>query len=630
MIADMCLYHRYRVVEIIVCALSPITFFLASLNLHAHSGGHVTRYVVELGSDDSDCTNAASPCATINYAVGQSGKGDTIRVAEGRYVVDELEVFYLLSAMVEIQGGYSTSDGFKQQRPSHYISTIEGVPFSYRDQLADRGFKLNQDQKAIESGLNKTELSWLKTYSALTSTKSASAECVDGLSGSNACHNIDRVAHMPLASFASRPTSANDVWGFVDQNTQREYALIGLSTGTAIVDVTNASTPVEVGHISALQSSWRDIKVYQYFDDAAQRYMAYAYVTTEAAQGLQIIDLNNLPNSVSLAANPSLEFVTAHNVYLANIDYSTGLALEGHQPYLYIAGSNRSRGVFLVYDLSNPLAPELLSQGSSGYVHDATTVLIDDARVEDCSTGHDPCEVLIDFNENTVDIWDMTNKAQPFLISETSYANFGYVHSGWWSQDKKTVFVQDEFDERDRGLNTTLRAMDISDLKQPCITAIYTGPTNAVDHNGYAHGDYYYMSNYRRGLTVLDVSDVRDIKDVGFFDTFAVPQQNSANFNGAWGTYPFLDSGHILVSDIEYGLWVLKLNENDGQPSNPGTTRVSSTCGVSNSPQPAPTAAPIEPPSQNSDSSGGGALDFYALLMLVISLVYVRQNHGST
>ena len=596
---------------------------MSALLAVAHGGGHPTRFVSPDGVDSGECGSPKNACASINFAVQQSNKGDKIRVAAGSYEVDELEVFYLLSAMVEIKGGYSPNDGFDKQDAGKHLTKIVGVPFSYREKLAERGFTLVQDQKGLTGDdLGVKEKTWLSTYSKLTSAQSASQECINGMAGDNPCHNIDRVSHLPLSVFSSNPTSANDIWGFVDLNTQREYALIGLNNGTSIVDVSDAANPQEIGHISAALSTWRDIKVYQYFDQGDQRYKAYAYITTEANQGLQVVDLNDLPNSVSLAATRNGDFLAAHNVYLANTDYATGTALEGMTPYLYVSGSNRSGGVFLTYELSNPLAPQLVSQGSSGYVHDATTLVIDDERTANCAPGHNPCEILVDFNENTVDIWDMTDKTAPFLISKTSYPNVGYVHSGWWSADKMTVFVQDELDERDNGLRTTLRAMDISDLTAPCVSNIYTGPTNAIDHNGFSKGNYYYMSNYRRGLTVLDVSDVSSIHEVAFFDTFAVPEANTASFNGAWGTYPYLNSGNLLVSDIEYGLWVLRLNENDGASPSPGTT-TSVSCNSppvpQPQPQPQPQPTPVDPRPTNppSGGSGGGSLPPMVILLLI-------------
>lgn len=44
--------------------------------------------------------------------------------------------------------------------------------------------------------------------------------------------------------------------------------------------------------------------------------------------------------------------------------------------------------------------------------------------------------------------------------------------------------------------------------------------------------------------------------EVAFFDTY--PANNSATFAGAWGVYPYLPSGTIIVSDINRGLFVLR------------------------------------------------------------------------
>src|SRR5947207_7251526 len=42
-----------------------------------------TRYVSPTGADAGNCT--ASPCQTIQYAVGQASAGDTVSVAAGTY-----------------------------------------------------------------------------------------------------------------------------------------------------------------------------------------------------------------------------------------------------------------------------------------------------------------------------------------------------------------------------------------------------------------------------------------------------------------------------------------------------------------------------------------------------------------
>ena len=62
-------------------------------------------------------------------------------------------------------------------------------------------------------------------------------------------------------------------------------------------------------------------------------------------------------------------------------------------------------------------------------------------------------------------------------------------------------------------------------------------------------------------MTVLDISNTADPKEIGFFDTF--PVSDNTSFNGAWGVYPYLPSGIILISDISSGLYVVKDNTLD-------------------------------------------------------------------
>jgi choice-of-anchor B domain-containing protein len=169
---------------------------------------------------------------------------------------------------------------------------------------------------------------------------------------------------------------------------------------------------------------------------------------------------------------------------------------------------------------------------------------------------------LVDYNESTVDLWDVTDKSDPFQISSTPYDGAAYTHSGWWSADKQFLFVQDESDEKDgfppfsQAVSTTLRTLDISDLNNPFVSHAWHGPTIARDHNGFGVGNHYYMSNYQRGLTILDVTDPNDPQQTAFFDTY--PAGDGVSYAGAWGVYPYLPSGNILISDIEGGLFILR------------------------------------------------------------------------
>ena len=157
-------------------------------------------------------------------------------------------------------------------------------------------------------------------------------------------------------------------------------------------------------------------------------------------------------------------------------------------------------------------------------------------------------------------LWNITDASATTLLGTGEYNDVSksnqYVHSGWGTEDKQHIFLHDEFDEKDGGLNSTVRIFSIADLNNPTQVGQWTGPTRAIDHNGFVRGNRYYMSNYERGLTVLDITDPANPVTIGFFDTYT--PSNNPGFNGAWGTYPFLPSGNILVSDIGSGLYILK------------------------------------------------------------------------
>ena len=547
----------------IIFVLSTI---LSSSSLFAHSEHDKARFVAETGKDTGKCDQVLRPCQTIAYAVQQANKGDKILVSAGEYSVNSSEeLFYLKSALVPILGGYNRFDHFQSQSPNSNPTTLNNIPADMAEPLRQQGFIIMADGKSLfaDNSLESKALkSKLDSYYTLSEAQN-SVECVDGAAGNFACNNIDLLAHMPLKDFSSRPSAANDIWGHVDLNTGDEYALIGLRNGIAVVNVTTPEAPEEVGTISGLSSSWRDIKVYQYFDSSINAWQAYAYATVDGTNDyVTIINLNQLPNSVSLVEKNRV-VTKAHNVYITNVDHTLNIALPGLTPSLQLIGSNKFGGAFHSYSLKTPATLTTLTNDyfGSGYTHDGASLNITDSRKDSqCNTRSDNCTVFIDFNEKEMKLWNITDTSATTLLGTGEYNDVAksnqYVHSGWATEDKKYILLHDEFDEKDGGLNSTVRIFSIADLNNPTQVGQWTGPTRAIDHNGFVRGNRYYMSNYERGLTVLDITDPANPVDIGFFDTYT--PSNNAGFNGAWGAYPYLPSGNILVSDIGSGLYILK------------------------------------------------------------------------
>ncbi len=42
-------------------------------------------------------------------------------------------------------------------------------------------------------------------------------------------------------------SSLNDIWGWTDPQTGKEYALVGMSNGTSFVDISNPENPIFIG-----------------------------------------------------------------------------------------------------------------------------------------------------------------------------------------------------------------------------------------------------------------------------------------------------------------------------------------------------------------------------------------------
>ena len=436
-----------------------------------------------------------------------------------------------------------------------------------------------------------------------TQREQVATTCSGGFAGEYPCQGIDFMSRVPLSSFTGNPASASNLWGYVDLDNNREYAIIGLRNGTGVVDVTDPSNPAIVGHIAGVSSQWREVKVYQFWNASASRWDAYAYVTTEGSGGgIQILDLTQLPTSVSLA-NTWTGVSTSHTDQISNIDFSTNVANNpGFPPILYISGSNK--GGLRFVSLADPVNLTEIGAWTGTYSHDTYPHVFSDARANQCAPGHNPCEVVFSFAGSPgLKIIDVTDKSAPVTISTFTYPQLGYTHSGWISGDGNYVFLHDELDEQNFTLNTTIRTIDIASLTSPSVSNIYTGPTRAIDHNGYTIGDKFYFSNYTRGIGILNVVNPNAPVELSYFDTY--PTNDDATFNGAWGVYPFLPSGNILISDIQRGLIVVREQSAAPTPTPTITSTPTDTPTPSNTPTPTDTPTPSHTPTPTPTPSTG-------------------------
>lgn len=363
--------------------------------------------------------------------------------------------------------------------------------------------------------------------------------CQDGMAGIYPCNGYDLLGQISLAEFNA--SSANDIWGWTDSTTGKDYALVGLDNGTAFVDITDSQELIYLGKLptATVSSSWRDIKVYQ----------DHAFIVSEAGgHGMQVFDLTKLRNVANAPENFEADarytgFGNAHNIV---INEASG--------YAYAVGTDTFNGGAYFIDIQEPKNPIAAGgYGTNGYSHDAQVETYNgpDANY----TGQ---EIFIGANENQVAIVNVTDKNNPQQISTFQYSNIGYTHQGWFSEDQRYFILGDETDELTFGFDSRTLIFDLSDLDNPVLHTTYSGETAAIDHNGYVKGENFYLANYTAGIRILDISgiDGQTIVEKGFFDTY--PSNNTAAFEGVWSVYPYFESEKIIVNDINSGLFVIK------------------------------------------------------------------------
>lgn len=405
--------------------------------------------------------------------------------------------------------------------------------------------------------------------------------CENGTADGYPCENVDLYAHLTPSELLAETkdgvtASLNDIWGWTDPETGREYALVGLTDGVSIVNISDPANPVVTAKLNepAIQakefpfmarhddqdgfkeaSSWRDLKVYE----------NYLYVVSEQGNhGLQVFDLRRLrditePPQMLNGDYQYLQFGNAHNI-----------AINEETGYAYVVGSTTGEtcadrgGLHMINLHDNAAVPTFagcyfeeeaggITRGRNGYVHDTQCVIYDGP-----DTKYQGRELCFNSSETTFTIADVEDKQEPFTIFNGSYTGNQYSHQGWLAEDHRYFFMNDELDERQNNTNTRTYVWDIGDLENAEMIGYYEHNTVSVDHNLYVKNDLLYQANYTSGLQILDISSPlpENMSTLGFFNT--TPNNSAPVFSGLWSVYPYLSGDKVIVSDINNGLFILR------------------------------------------------------------------------
>ena len=380
----------------------------------------------------------------------------------------------------------------------------------------------------------------LATITLAFSSLSAQSPCVNGMAAGYPCSNVDFLSF--TAGSALGGGDMNDIWGWTDPLDGTEYVLLGRTSGTAFVDISDPVNPLYLGNLPSAGSSslWRDIKV-----DGN-----YAYIVSEASgHGMQIFDLTKLRNVV----NPPVTFT--EDALYSGWGNAHNIVINEASDRAYGVGTNTFSGGLHIVDISDPLNPVIMGDfAGDGYTHDAQVVnyIGPDATY----AGN---EIAFACNENSITVIDVTDPTDAVQLSRTTY-NSQYAHQGWLTEDHKYFLSGDELDESNTGVNTTTFIWDVQDLDAPFLLGTFVSTTPAIDHNLYIKDNLCYQSNYRAGLRIANLDNIASglMTEVGFFDLY--PSSDGAGFNGTWSNYPYFASGVIAVSHIEEGLFLLSLS----------------------------------------------------------------------
>lgn len=311
-----------------------------------------------------------------------------------------------------------------------------------------------------------------------------------------------------------------------------DYAVIGTTEGFHIFEITTDSKLRLIDSIQARYVSSQAItREYAHYGD-----FLYA-IGDEGDASLQIIDLTNLPNTVSLVAEIQDERVgKAHNIHIDTARALMYLCLVTP----IVNGSETSMIPIRVYSLENPLSPQVIFSG------------IDDLdEVHDLEVRGEVAILSCGFQG--IRVYDFTDPTSPIYLSNLEfYQEQGYNHQGSLSEDGKTYVFADETP------GTKIKRCSVSDdytLQVQQLFGVENLPYDKTAHNIEVIEDLAYVAYYNDGLRIYDLRN-NPPNEIATYDTHTDLPGNEFSMWGAWGIEAEISNNRIVVSDRISGLYL--------------------------------------------------------------------------
>jgi len=359
--------------------------------------------------------------------------------------------------------------------------------------------------------------------------------------------NVNLLAHLDPETDLTGPDGRkySGCWGWYQTAKNKEYAIVGTSSKTYFIDVTNPSAPIICDSVKAAKNgcTWREIKNYQ----------NYCYIVSDdnPPNTFQIVDMQYLPDSVHVVHNGTSYFERSHTIFVDHDRLYCGAPKDVTTGY---------QSPLRVYSLANPETPVLLrrleddiSLAQIDYVHD---MFVRNDTIY-ASTGWNGLQIL-KFNTTT----------NTFSLIQTydGYPYDGYNHSSWQTDDRKTMVFADEVPA-----SLPAKVIDVSNLSNITIVDTINSHALATPHNPYIVGNNWcWISTYQDGIYLYDISTPSNTTIYGYFDTHPQHGDNdnfsTSAYRGNWGAYPYLPSKIIIATDMQNGIFILEGDVNYTNP----------------------------------------------------------------
>ena len=355
---------------------------------------------------------------------------------------------------------------------------------------------------------------------------------------------IEEAELVKIGRGAAADHHSGDTWVFEGVN-GRDYAYVGtfMYDWMKAWDVTDPSSPVLTDSIQLDARRINDVKIH--------RDNHIGIITREGASdrrnGIVILDLADPAHPTIISEYKRTVPGGVHNVWI-----------EGDLVY---AVHNGTRDIHII-DISDPAAPDEVGRWG---LPPSDTKSLHDIIVQDgyaYLSYWDDGAVMLDVGAGT----HGGTPTEPAFVSRFKYP-IGNTHTAW--RAGRYLFVGDEIFPDDWDEDAPIEArgyihvLDMEDPENPVEVARYEVP-EAGAHNIWVEGDRLYVGYYQAGLRVVDISGelrgdlYRQGREIAVLKTTDA-ETTVPNWGMTWGAQ--IHKGHIFTSDLNSGLWVVKLVE---------------------------------------------------------------------